>query len=79
MQGSIKELEADRATLIERLEETERRVTERTQWAQRLDRELDHARQELAAIKGTLAYRVSRRVGIIRDAPALSPADPNES
>jgi SAM-dependent methyltransferase len=79
LQGSIEQLETDRATLIERLEETEQRVTERTQWAQRLDRELDHARQELAAIKGTLAYRVSRRVGIIRDAPALSPADPNET
>jgi hypothetical protein len=53
--------------LIERLEETEQRVTERSEWAQRLDRELDQVRQELAAIKGTLAYRVSRRVGIIRN------------
>ena len=63
--------------MIERLEETEQRVTARTKWAQRLDRELEQARQELAAIKATLAYRVSRRVGIIRDAPELAPPDPS--
>jgi SAM-dependent methyltransferase len=79
LEGDVKQLEADRATLIERLEETEQRVTERTAWAQRLDRELEQARQELAAIKATLAYRVSRRVGIIRDTPEPTPADPSES
>ena len=78
LQAEIETLEADRGTLMKRLEETEQIVVERTEWAQRLDRELNHVRQELAEIKGTLTYRVSRRVGIFRDAPPLAQDDPSE-
>ena len=48
-------------------------VTERTDWAQQLDGELDEVRQELAAIRGPLAYRVSKRIGIM-PARAAAPA-----
>ena len=69
------------------LEDSEKRVTERTEWAQRLDGELagvsaerekldgelDEVRQELAVIRGSLAYRVSKRIGIM-PARAAAPA-----
>ena len=72
---------------IQLLEDSEKRVTERTDWAQRLDGELagvraerekldgelDEVRQELAVIRGSLAYRVSKRIGIM-PARAAAPA-----
>ena len=46
------------------LNETEARAAERTEWAQRLDRELAETREQLEKIYGSLAYRLGRRVGL---------------
>ena len=62
---------AERETCIQRLDEAEKRVIERTEWAQRLDGELEDAREDLAAIRGSLAYRVGKRVGIMPEGVAL--------
>ena len=70
---TIAQLEQERERCIQLLEDSEKRVTERTDWAQRLDGELDEVRQELAAIRGSLAYRVSKRIGIM-PARAAAPA-----
>ena len=64
---------AERGKCIQLLDDAEQRVIERTDWAQQLDGELDEARQELAAIRGSLAYRVSKRIGIM-PARAAAPA-----
>ena len=71
--GELAGVRAEREKCIQLLEDSEKRVTERTDWAQRLDGELDEVRQELAAIRGSLAYRVSKRIGIM-PARAAAPA-----
>ena len=56
---------ADREKCIKLLDDAEKRVIERTGWARQLDGELDEAQQELATIRSSLAYRVSKRIGIM--------------
>ena len=88
LDGELAGVRAEREKCIQLLEDSEKRVTERTDWAQRelasmrhrsrtppksLDGELDEVRQELAAIRGSLAYRVSKRIGIM-PARAAAPA-----
>ena len=73
LDGELTGVRAEREKCIQLLEDSEKRVTERTDWAQRLDGELDEVRQELAAIRGSLAYRVSKRIGIM-PARAAAPA-----
>ena len=65
LDGELAGVRAERERCIQLLEDSEKRVTERTDWAQQLDGELDEVRQELAAIRGSLAYRVSKRIGIM--------------
>jgi len=67
LQAEIESVQADRETLIKRLDETEQRVVERSEWAMSLDSELTKAREELDHIKSTLAYRASRRFGLFRE------------
>ncbi len=62
---------ADREKCIKLLDDAEKRVIERSDWARQLDSELDEAQQELAMIRGSLAYRVSKRIGIM---PAIAAA-----
>ena len=73
LDGELAGVLAEREKCIQLIEDSEKRVTERTDWAQRLDGELDEVRQELAAIRGSLAYRVSKRIGIM-PARAAAPA-----
>ena len=87
LDGELAGVLAEREKCIRLLEDSEKRVTERTDWAQRLDGELagvlaerekldgelDEVRQELAVIRGSLAYRVSKRIGIM-PARAAAPA-----
>ena len=73
LDGELAGVRAEREKCIQLLEDSEKRVTERTDWAQRLDGELDEVRQELAAIRGSLTYRVSKRIGIM-PARAAAPA-----
>ena len=73
LDGELAGVRAEREKCIQLLDDAEKRVIERTDWARRLDGELDEARQELATIRGSLAYRVSKRIGII-PARAAAPA-----
>jgi SAM-dependent methyltransferase len=71
LEQELTRVREDREKCIGRLDEAEERVTERSKWAQRLDGELEELKAEMATIKGSLAYRVSRRVGIMPEgAPA---------
>jgi SAM-dependent methyltransferase len=58
---------------VELLDEAEKRVIERSEWAMRLDRELEAARAELAALYGSLAYRVGRRLNLAPQPPGATP------
>ena len=73
LDGELAGVLAEREKCIQLIEDSEKRVTERTDWAQQLAGELDEVRQELAAIRGSLAYRVSKRIGIM-PARAAAPA-----
>ena len=58
---------------VKLLDEAEQRVIERTNWAQRLDRDLEQTRGQLAALYGSPAYRIGRRLGL---APKPAPHPP---
>ena len=66
----LESIQADRSKLIERLDETELRVIERSEWAMSLDRELKETQQHLASLRRSLVFRISRRIGLIRDPKA---------
>ena len=65
LDGELAGVRAEREKCIQLLADAEQHVIERTDWARQLDGELDEARQELATIRGSLAYRVSKRIGIM--------------
>ena len=74
-------MRADREKCIQLIGEAEKRVIERTEWAQGLDRELERlrgelegARAELLMIRSSLAYRVGRRIGIMPEGVAAPAA-----
>ena len=74
-------LEADKDDLLRELgksvkllDEAEQRVIERTSWAQRLDRDLTQAREQLAGVYGSPAYRIGRRLGLAPNPAADPPA-----
>ena len=70
LNAELESVRSDRRRLIERLDETEQRVTERSDWAMSLDRELKETQQHLASLKRSLVFRISRRIGLIRDPKA---------
>ena len=70
LDAELESVRSDRRGLIERLDETEQRVTERSNWAMSLDRELKETQQHLASLKQSLVFRISRRIGLIRDPKA---------
>ena len=77
---NFRKLEADKDGVVGDLEksvklldEAEQRVIERTEWARRLDRDLVQAREQLAALYGSPAYRIGRRLGL---APKPAPNPP---
>ena len=70
LDAELESVRSDRRRLIERLDETEQRVTERSDWAMSLDRELKETQQHLASLKQSLVFRISRRIGLIRDPKA---------
>ena len=85
LDGELTGVRAEREKCIQLLADAEQRLVERTDWARQLDGELtgvraerDEARQELATIRGSLAYRVSNRIGIM-PARAATPAVPGSS
>ena len=57
------------------LDDAEQRVIERTGWAQRLDRDLTKAREQLASVYGSPAYRIGRRFGLAPGPVADSSSD----
>ena len=68
---NFRKLEADKDGVVAELEksvklldEAEQRVIERTNRAQRLDRDLTQAREQLASVYGSPAYRIGRRLGL---------------
>ena len=63
----LESVRVDRTKLIERLDETEQRVIERSDWAMSLERELKETQQHLAFLRRSLVFRISRRIGLIRD------------
>ena len=63
----LESVRVDRTKLIERLDETEQRVIERSEWAMSLDCELKETQQHLASVRRSLVFRISRRIGLIRD------------
>ena len=78
---NFRKLEADKDDVVGELEksvklldEAEQRVIERTSWAQRLDRDLIQAREQLAGVYGSPAYRIGRRLGLAPSPAADPPA-----
>ena len=78
---NFRKLEADKDDLLRELgksvkllDEAEQRVIERTSWAQRLDRDLTQTREQLAAVYGSPAYRIGRRLGLAPNPAADPPA-----
>ncbi len=68
---NFRKLEADKDDLVgelgksvKLLDAAEQRVIKRTSWAQRLDRDLTQAREQLAGVYGSPAYRIGRRLGL---------------
>jgi len=51
-------------TAIAKIDELEKRVIERSEWAKSLDAQLEQSRAELASIYGTRVYRAARRLGL---------------
>lgn len=76
LDAELESVRSDRRRLIERLDETEQRVTERSDWAMSLDRELKETQQHLASLKQSLVFRISRRIGLIRDPRAENEPTP---
>ena len=79
---NFRKLEADKDDVVGELEksvklldEAEQRVIERTSWAQRLDRDLTQAREQLASVYGSPAYRIGRRLGLAPSPAADSSSD----
>ena len=79
---NFRKLEADRDDVVRELEKSmrllddaEQRVIERTGWAQRLDRDLTKAREQLASVYGSPAYRIGRRLGLAPSPAADPPSD----
>ena len=66
----LESVRVDRTKLIERLDETEQRVIERSDWAMSLERELKETQQHLAFLRRSIVFRISRRIGLIRDPKA---------
>ena len=66
----LESVRVDRTKLIERLDETEQRVIERSAWAMSLDRELKETQQHLASLRRSLVFRINRRIGLICDPQA---------
>ncbi len=79
---NFRKLEADKDDVVRDLEKSvrllddaEQRVIERTGWAQRLDRDLTKAREQLASVYGSPAYRIGRRLGLAPSPAADPPSD----
>ena len=79
---NFRKLEADKDDVLKELgksvkllDEAEQRVIERTSWARRLDRDLTQAREQLAAVYWSPAYRIGRRLGLAPSPAANSSSD----
>ena len=70
LDAELESVRSARRRLIERLDETEQRVIERSEWAMSLDRELKETQQYMASVRRSLVFRISRRIGLIRDPKA---------
>ncbi len=70
LNAELESVRVDRTKLIERLDETEQRVIERSDWAMSLERELKETQQHLALLRRSIVFRISRRIGLIRDPKA---------
>ena len=70
LEGVAEERLTELKTAISKIDELEARVSERSEWAMSLNRELEAAHSELATLYASKAYRIGRRLGL---APSRNP------
>jgi SAM-dependent methyltransferase len=66
LEGVADERLGELKAAIAKIDELEARVVERSEWAMSLNRELETARARLAELYASPAYRIGRRLGLVR-------------
>jgi SAM-dependent methyltransferase len=65
-------LRGDLKTAVDQLERTEAELLARTEWAQQLQRQVEQLTADLNSIFGSLAYRIGKRLGLVKS-PSSDP------
>jgi SAM-dependent methyltransferase len=63
-------LRGDLRTAVDQLHHTEAELTSRTAWAQQLQSQVQQLTADLNAIFGSLAYRIGKRLGLVKPPPS---------